>query len=103
VGKGGLYVPGLVLYSLERRGFERITDRGKRWVWLPDGSGFLFEDRGRIHQLELATRRTREIGAAAQPSPNPDEERVFVVSKDGRRLYQVDNTSEADVWQLRLP
>ena len=102
VARGGVYLPGLVLYSLERGAFERVTDRGNRWVWLPDGSGFLFEDRRRIYQLDLPSRQMREIGPAGL-NPNPDEQRVFAVSKDGRRLYRVDNASEADVWQLRLP
>jgi eukaryotic-like serine/threonine-protein kinase len=102
VARGGVYLPGLVLYSLERGAFERVTDRGNRWVALPDGSGFLFEDGGRIYQLELPSRRMREIGPAGL-NPNSDEQRVFAVSKDGRRLYRVDNASEADVWQMRLP
>ena len=100
--RDGVYLPGLVLYSLERRTFEQVTDRGKKWVWLPDGAGFLFEDRGKIFQLDLATRKTREIGPAGV-NPDPDEQRVFAVSKDGRRLYRVGSSREADVWQLRLP
>jgi hypothetical protein len=70
-------------------------------VWLPDSSGFLFEDRGKVFQLELASRRTREI-APAVPNAYSDEERVFAVSRDGRRLYMVGNASEADIWQLRF-
>jgi Tol biopolymer transport system component len=100
--RGGTYLPGLLLYSLERRTFEQVTERGTKWVRLPDGSGFLFEDSGRIFHLDLATRKTREIGPANM-NPDPDEQRVFAVSKDGRRLYIVGNASEADVWQLKLP
>ena len=100
--RDGILLPGLVLYSLERQTYERVTDRGKRWVWLPDGRGLLFEDRGRILQLELTSRRIREIGPAA-PNPNRDEERIFAVPRGGRRLYRVGNSNEADIWQLRLP
>jgi Tol biopolymer transport system component len=100
--KDGIDRPGLVLYSFERQTYERVTDRGRRLVWLPDSSGFLFQDRGKIFQLELASRRTREI-APAVPNAYPEEERVLAVSKDGRRLYMVGNAREADVWQIRLP
>jgi Tol biopolymer transport system component len=100
--KGGIDLPGLVLYAFERQTYERVTDRGRRLVWLPDSSGFLFQDRGKIFHFELASRRTREI-APAVPNAYSDEERALAVSKDGRRLYMVGNASEADVWQLRLP
>ncbi|MEO8350004.1 MAG: protein kinase [Acidobacteriota bacterium] len=100
--KDGIDVPGLVLYSFERQTYDRVTDRGRQWVWLPDSSGFLFEDRGKIFQLELGSRRTRAI-APAFPNAYSGEERLLSVSRDGRRLYMVGNASEADVWQLRLP
>jgi Tol biopolymer transport system component len=100
--KDGIDVPGLVLYSFERQTYERVTDRGRQLVWLPDSSGFLFEDRGKIFQLELESRRTRVI-APAFPNAYSGEERLLSVSRDGGRLYMVGNASEADVWQLRLP
>jgi len=95
-----LYVPGLVLYSFERNAYERVTDRGNQWVWLPDSRRLFFVDSGTIRLLDRISGKIREI-APALPN-NRNEERVLAVSKDGRHLYMVDNPAEADVWQLRF-
>ncbi|MDQ5871632.1 MAG: hypothetical protein M3547_05440, partial [Acidobacteriota bacterium] len=94
-------LPGLVLYSFERNAYERVTDRGDQWVWLPDGRRLFFVDAGKIFLFDRSSGATREIAPA--PPNLPNEERVLAVSKDGRHLYLVDNSREADVWQLRLP
>jgi Tol biopolymer transport system component len=93
--------PGLVLYSFERNAYERVTDRGDQWVWLPDGRRLFFVDGEKIFLLDRSSGTTREVAPA--PWNLPNEERVLAVSKDGRQLYLVDNSREADIWQLRLP
>ena len=100
--EGGIVKPGLVLYSFERGSLERITDSGRGWTWLPGGRGLLFEDGGRIFQLELATRRIREVDPLVRKVPF-DDDRVMSISKDGRRLYRIVHSIESDIWQLRLP
>ncbi len=101
VRRGERFLPGLVLYSFERSAYERVTDRGDQWVWHPDGRRLFFVDAGRIFLLDRGSGRVTEIAPAPPNSPN--EERVLAVSKDGRQLYLVDNSTEADIWQLRLP
>lgn len=41
--------------------------------------------------------------APTSRNPNPDEQKVFAVSRDCRRLYRIDNSTETDIWQLALP
>ena len=100
--KGGIVRPGLVLYSFEKGTIERITDRGRGWTWLPGGEGLLFEDGGRIFQLELATRRVREVDPLVR-KVHFDDDRAMSISNDGRRLYRIVHSIESDIWQLNLP
>lgn len=98
IRKDSVLVPGLVLYSLEEKSYRRVNDRGRKWVWLPDARRMLFEDGTKIFLLELESKRTREIAQA--PWNENSEENLLAVSRDGRFLYMVGNSSEADIWQL---
>jgi serine/threonine protein kinase/Tol biopolymer transport system component len=92
-------VPGILLYSLASRRYERLTESGWRPVWTRDGSAILFLDQGwKVFSLDLATRERREIVA---PPPGS----AFVdMDLDAARglLYLVRQQPEGNVMMLTL-
>jgi Tol biopolymer transport system component len=91
--------PGMFLYSLATRRYERLAESGWRPVWTPDGSKILFLDQGwKVFSLDLATRERREVLA---PPPGS----VFVdIDVDSARglLYLVRQQTEGNVMLLDL-
>jgi hypothetical protein len=41
--------------------------------------------------------------APASRNSNPDEQKVFAASRDGRHFDRIDNSTETGIWQLPLP
>jgi serine/threonine protein kinase len=84
-------VPGLWLYSLDSKRYERLTDRGFYPQWTPDGKRLLFLDGATMAVIDVASKQIRSI-----PFPRPI--RWFDVAPDFRALYVDERTSEADIW-----
>jgi len=91
--------PGIFLYSLATRRYERLTDSGWRPVWSQDGSQILFLDRGwKVFALDLATRERREVLAPPPASAYID------MDLDAARglLYLVRQQPEGKIMMLDL-
>ncbi|HEX5719569.1 MAG TPA: protein kinase [Thermoanaerobaculia bacterium] len=91
--------PGIFLYSLATRRYEKLTDSGWRPVWNHDGSKILFLDRGwKVFVLDLATRERREILAPPPASAYID------MDLDPARglLYLLRQQPEGNVMMLDL-
>ncbi|MEA2560143.1 MAG: hypothetical protein QOH06_1647 [Acidobacteriota bacterium] len=91
--------PGIILYSLASRRYERLTESGWRPIWTPDGSAILFLDQGwKVFSLDLATRERREILA-----PPPGSAFVDMDLDPARGLlYLVRQQPEGNVMMLTL-
>ena len=91
--------PGILLYSLASRRYERLTESGWRPVWTADGSQILFLDHGwKVFSLDLATREKREILA-----PPPGYAFVDMDLDPSRGLlYLVRQQPEGNVMMLSL-
>jgi Tol biopolymer transport system component len=92
----GVGETGVVVCSLASRRFEKLAERGRQPVWMPDSRRLLYVDGGRIFLLDSVTRETRQILA-------PDDTSAFAVpdvSADGRTLYMVRESVEGDIWLL---
>ncbi|HWM95169.1 MAG TPA: protein kinase [Thermoanaerobaculia bacterium] len=91
--------PGIYLYSLAARRYERLTDSGWRPIWMPDGKKILFLDQGwKVAAVDLATRERQEVLA-------PEANSYFVdMDLDPARglLYLVRQQSEGDIVMLDL-
>jgi Tol biopolymer transport system component len=94
----GQPVPGIVLYSLAGRGYERITDRGKIETWLSDSRHLLYQDSGRLLLLDTVSRTSRPV----LTTPSYSEYKAFRLSPDDRVLYMSRDTEQGDIWLLTL-
>ena len=91
--------PGIFLYSLATRRYERLTESGWRPVWTRDESKILFLDQGwKVFSLDLATRERREVLA-----PLPGSAYVDMDLDPARGLlYLVHQQPEGNVMMLVL-
>jgi len=98
-------LPGVYIYSLVEKKYERLTDRGVPIGWLPDGRTILFVDHSAILAVDRITRTTREVIAIPQVQsivervPKSNQSRLSI-SKDGRSLYMLNTVLEGDIWML---
>jgi hypothetical protein len=91
--------PGIVLYSVKDRTYERLTDfGGGATAWFPDGRRLLFESQGKIHLLDRVTKETRMVFSV----PLPEEVGFPRLSRDGGQLFFLRSIDEADVWMAEL-
>jgi Tol biopolymer transport system component len=90
--KSAIYV-----YDFETQGYEQLAAFGDRPVWLRAGTRLLFHNAGRIHSVDAATKRVREVFSAP-----PHLAQSASLTRDERTLYFTLLRSEADVWLLSL-
>src|SRR5262245_54939741 len=86
---------GVSVYSLESKQFEKLTNFGRRPVWLSDSRRMMFQDlRAKLYLLDSRSKKVREILSVA-----PHElGNGVTVSRDGRLIYYSLITTEADIW-----
>jgi serine/threonine protein kinase/Tol biopolymer transport system component len=90
---------GVVLYSLDTRSYERLTERGVKPIWLRDGRQLLFSpDPEHIGLLDVPTKQPRTVYSAPRGSGIAD----FTVSKDDRWICVIKSNDEGDVWVAKL-
>jgi serine/threonine protein kinase/Tol biopolymer transport system component len=94
----GSDIPGVVVYSLASRAYERLTDSGSVPLWLHQGPRLLYLREGRIFLYDLGTREPRLLH---EPPPGSVFNSI-ALSPDDRTLYTVRATDEGDVWMLTL-
>ena len=95
----GVYSAGLVLYSLESRRYEQLTDSGYSPVWLNDNRRLLANfDFNKICLVDSQSKRVHDVLSVA---PNVIGGR-FALSRDNRRIYFGVRTTEADIWLMAL-
>lgn len=62
VGDVGAKATGIIVYSLETKTYEKLTDFGERPVWLPDGQRILFvANRNAFYIVDSRTKQVRKI------------------------------------------
>jgi dipeptidyl aminopeptidase/acylaminoacyl peptidase len=90
---------GVVLYSLEGRRYDRLTDRGAKPLWLRDGVHLLLiSDPEHLAVLDRRTRESRIVWTAPRGSQIAD----FAVSKDNTWICVIRSNDEGDVWLAKL-
>jgi Tol biopolymer transport system component len=90
-------VPGLVIYDLASRQYERINKEGNGPYWLPDNRRLLYCQGERFYLIDSRTRAVRKL--LLSPDENVDNP---VVSHDGRFFYYTANDTEESVWLITL-
>ncbi|HSS79063.1 MAG TPA: protein kinase, partial [Thermoanaerobaculia bacterium] len=94
----GSTVPGIVVFSFEKGGYERLTDAGGLPIWLHDSKTLLYLQDGKIFRTNLKDRTPRLV---LVPPPSSSF-KSLALSPDDRTLYAVRPTDEGDIWMLTL-
>lgn len=96
--KDGGGLPGIVLYSMESKTYETLTDSGGPIGWFGDGRRLLFAKNRSVYTLDIKTKKPHLISttpAAVNYGP-------FDFSSDNRVLYFIMSATEADIWMATL-
>jgi serine/threonine protein kinase/Tol biopolymer transport system component len=93
---GMMGAPGIYLYSLASRRYERLTENGYSPVWLPDSRRLLYSDEGGVFVVDSQTRERRQV---LEPAGGPALN-AFDLGRGGRDLYVVREETEGDIWML---
>jgi WD40-like Beta Propeller Repeat len=88
---------GILVYSLARRTYERLTHAGTAPIWLNDSRRLLYVFQGKLFVLDSASKQSHELlalprGDIAGPA----------VPTDNTHIYFVRQIIEGDVWLARL-
>lgn len=88
---------GIVTYSFATQQYERLTNSGYLPTWLNDNRQALFIAADELNLLDTATRQVPQILSVA-----PRLLQFISVAADSRFIVLSVNTTEADIWLLRL-
>jgi eukaryotic-like serine/threonine-protein kinase len=88
---------GIYLYSLETGEYEKISDFGRRPVWLNDNRRLLFTTEEKLYIVHRDSKKTTELF-----SNTPFTLSGVSITKDNRTFYLASAIVEADVWLLTL-
>ena len=89
---------GIALYSLESRTYELLNDRGSMPRFLPDGRRLLFLDQSAVWLIDSASRKVHQV----LPPASDSKLLHFMVTRDGRSIYALQELSESDIWEATL-
>ena len=93
-GQNGFTTPGISIYSIENRSFERVSEIGEWPVWLPDSRRILFIARGReFHVLDTRTKADRIAFSVKRDTLGSPR-----LTRNGRAAFFSRRVTEADVW-----
>ena len=88
----------VLVYSLESRSFKRLSNVGFDTYWLPDSRRVIFSKP--LGVLSVADSQT---GAVRDIFSRPGEDFMLgAVSHDGRSLYLLRRSRQADIWMATL-
>jgi Tol biopolymer transport system component len=94
----GEQAAALLVYSLESRSFTRLSNAGLEPYWLPDSRRVIFSRTPSV--LSVADLQT---GAVRDIYSRPGEDlAVSAVSHDGRFVYLLRRSRQADIWMATL-
>ena len=97
--------PGIALYSLEKRRWEKLLDRGYIPRWLPDGKGIVFFENRSMGVLDLETRAVTMTPVPGLPEKLESEGNTgtpdFKLSADGTTVYVKQRQQQGDIWLMR--
>jgi Tol biopolymer transport system component len=88
---------GVIVYSLEPKQYQRLTELGTQPVWLADSRRLLFVDQGALHIVDSLSGETHEF-----LSITPDAVGYPSISDDNRWIYFSRVSTQADIWMLSL-
>jgi len=90
--------PGIAVYSMASRTYQRLADFGEWPVWLPDSRRVLFVANGSaFYILDTSLRQVRKIFSVTRDVIGPPR-----LTRDGKKAYYSRRVTESDVWLCTL-
>jgi hypothetical protein len=97
--------PGLYLYILDTKKYEKIADLNSPWFefgpscsWLSDSKRLLFTKENKVYLTDIESRKYRPV-FQAPPGTGLGE---ISVSQDDQTIYFIHTSSESDIWMATL-
>jgi eukaryotic-like serine/threonine-protein kinase len=89
---------GIMMYSLQSRKYERLTDFGQWPMWLPDSRRVLFVAAGKAFFIvDAQSKQVRKVFSVTRDIIGPPQ-----LTRDGKIAYFSRRVTESDIWLLRL-
>jgi serine/threonine protein kinase len=88
---------GIVIYSLEKKTYERMSDIGEYPRWLGDNRRLLFLQRGEVYLLDRVTKEKRKVFSIL-----PDMISQLRIQRDGHSLVYSRVAQNNDIWLMTL-
>jgi Tol biopolymer transport system component len=92
----GTVPSGIVIFSLEAREYERVTDLGGAPLWLNDSRRLLFRHERKIMLLDVESKEMQDI---AEIDGRPSS---LSVTRDNRWVYFRRHKAQGDIWLATL-
>ncbi len=96
---GSGMIPGIVVYSLARQTYERLTATGTIPVWLHDGRSLLYLQDGKVFECDQRSKGSRLV----LTPPTNSMFTSLAVGPGDRTLFAVRSSEEGDIWMLTVP
>lgn len=84
---------GIVIFFIETKRFEKLSEFGNRPLWLSDNQRMIFFHQDKLYLLDRTSRKIKEL---LSTSPNKIE--GISISKDDRLIYFSCESMETDIW-----
>ena len=91
---------GILIYDLESKTYESLTDFGDWPIWLSDNRHLLFVSQGDILLFDLQTRKYRQVFEVTDQDVDIGSPSL---SRDNRTIYFTYVAAEADIWVMDAP
>jgi Tol biopolymer transport system component len=89
---------GVVVYSFLDHSYRRLTNMGSFPAWLNDSRRVLVRENADFFIVDTVTGNTQKIYSIQQPNIIGSH----LLSRDNRRIYFTNDSSEADIWILAM-
>ncbi len=101
--RDGSQTPGVVLFWLESKKYQRLTDFGAVPTWMGDSRRLIVADPVHSKLLLLDSTSGRTVPLLDVPFyGNLLSSKIGIPSRDGRTIFFVKDHMEADIWQVTL-
>jgi Tol biopolymer transport system component/serine/threonine protein kinase/Tfp pilus assembly protein PilF len=91
---------GILIYDLESKTYDSLTDFGDWPIWLNDNRHLLFVSQGDILLFDTQTRRYRQVFEVTDQDVDIGSPSL---SGDNRTIYFTYVAAEADIWMMDAP
>jgi len=89
---------GLFVYSFAKQTYRQLTEFGSFPVWLNDSRHVLTREGSNLFLVDTVDATAQKLYSVSLPNTIGSHS----ISKDNRKIYYTNVSSEADIWVLPL-